>query len=352
MFKKYFARFSNSIGIDLGTTNTLVSLAGEGIVINEPSVVAINNKTNKIVALGTEAKNMMGRTPEHINIVRPIIDGVISDYEVTEEFLSYLINKANSLNKKFLRPKVVIGIPIGVTDVEVRAVEDAAEAAGAGEVYIIEEPAAAAIGVGLPVDTPKGSIIIDIGGGTTDIAILSLSGIVRRKSLKIAGDKMNQDIINYIKSHYKMMIGEKTSEEVKIEIGSALPNQHEPQKDMAIKGRDMTSGLPKEIIIDEADIREALLPSLFQIIEAVKEILEMAPPEVLGDILRDGIALTGGGALIKNIDKLFEAELKVNTYITDTPLTDVVKGAELILNNMEKFEEFIIKDSKVISLID
>ena len=202
MIKKFLRRFSNDIGIDLGTTNTLVSLAGAGIVINEPSVVAINNKTNKIIALGTEAKNMMGRTPEHISIVRPIIDGVISDYEVTEEFLSYLINKANNLNKKFLGPRVVIGIPIGITDVEIRAVEDAAISAGAREVFIIEEPAAAAIGMGLSVHTPVGSMIVDIGGGTTDIVILSLSGIVLRKSLKIAGDKMNQDIMAYLKSQY------------------------------------------------------------------------------------------------------------------------------------------------------
>lgn len=352
MFRKYFSKFSNDIGIDLGTTNTLVSLAGEGIVINEPSVVAINNKTNKIVALGTEAKNMMGRTPEHINIVRPIIDGVISDYEVTEEFLSYLINKANSLNKKFLRPRVVIGIPIGVTDVEIRAVEDAAEAAGAGEVYIVEEPAAAAIGMGISVDTPKGSIIVDIGGGTTDIAILSLSGIVRRKSLKIAGDKMNQDIITYIKNHYKMMIGEKTTEEVKIEIGSALPDEYGAIKEISVKGRDLVTGLPKEIMINETDIREAISPSLFQIIEAVKEILEVTPPEVLGDILRDGIILTGGGALIKNIDKLFEAELQVYTHISDNPLTDVARGAERILVNMEKHNEFIIKDGKEVLIID
>ncbi len=352
MFRKYFSKFSNDIGIDLGTTNTLVSLAGEGIVINEPSVVAINNKTNKIVALGTEAKNMMGRTPEHISIVRPIIDGVISDYEVTEEFLSYLINKANSLNKKFLRPRVVIGIPIGVTDVEIRAVEDAAIAAGAGEIYIIEEPAAAAIGMGLSIDTPKGIMVVDIGGGTTDIAILSLSGIVKRKSLKIAGDKMNQDIISYIKNNYKMIIGEKTSEEIKIEVGSVLNEEYNNLREVAVKGRDLVSGLPKEIIINELDIREAILPNIYQIIEAVKEILETTPPEVLGDILENGIVLTGGGSLIKNIDKFFKTELSVHTYISENPLIDVAKGAEKILSNMDKHNQLIIKDSKDIVLID
>ncbi len=352
MFRQYFSKFSNDIGIDLGTTNTLVSLAGRGIVINEPSVVAINNKTNKIVAIGKDAKNMMGRTPEHITIVRPIIDGVISDFEVTEEFLSYLINKANNINKKFLRPRVVIGIPIGITDVEVKAVEDAATAAGAGEVYIVEEPSAAAIGMGLAVDNPTGSLIIDIGGGTTDIAILSLSGIVQRKSLRIAGDKMNQDIISHIRNQYKVLIGEKTAEETKIEIGSALPDEdllH--QKEISIKGRDLVSGLPKEILINESDIREAMAPSIFQIVESVKEILEITAPEILGDILREGVVLTGGGSLIRNIDKFFESHLKVDVNISISPLTDVAVGSAIILSNLEKYNELIIKDSKDVSLL-
>lgn len=351
MFKKYFSRFHNDIGIDLGTTNTLVSLAGAGIVINEPSVVAINNKTNKIVALGVEAKNMIGRTPEHITIVRPIIDGVISDYEVTEEFLSYLINKANNLNRKFLRPRVVIGIPIGITDVEIRAVEDAATSAGAGEVYIVEEPAAAAIGMGLSIDNPSGCMVVDIGGGTTDIAILSLSGIVERKSLKIAGDKMNQDIINYIRTQYKVLIGEKTAEEIKIEIGSALPDDRPSKIEMSVKGRDIVTGLPKEIIVDEVDIREAMSSSLAQIIDAVKEILEVTPPELLGDILKDGIILTGGGSLIRNIDKLFEINLKVVANLSESPLVDVAVGAGMVLEDIDKYNELLIKDSRDVSLI-
>lgn len=353
MFNKYFSRFSNDIGIDLGTTNTLVSLRGTGIVINEPSVVAINNKTNKIVALGMEAKNMMGRTPEHITIVRPIIDGVISDYEVTEEFLGYIISKANNLNKKFLRPRVVIGIPIGVTDVEIRAVEDAANAAGAREVYILEEAAAAAIGMGLSIETPSGSMVVDIGGGTTDIAIISLSGIVKRKNLKIAGDKMNQDIISFIRNNYKILIGEKTAEEIKVEIGSALPDNHSmTEVGMSIKGRDLVSGLPKEIDITKSDIREAMAPSLSQIVEAVRETLETAPPEILGDILRDGIVLTGGGSLIKNINKLFEENLKVTTHISVSPLTDVVVGTEIVLSDLARYNELLIKDSKEIIPID
>ncbi|MEI6352924.1 MAG: rod shape-determining protein [Candidatus Nomurabacteria bacterium] len=351
MLKNLLRRFSNDIGIDLGTTNTLVSLAGMGIVINEPSVVAINNKTNKIVALGTEAKNMMGRTPEHINVVRPIIDGVISDYEVTEEFLSYLINKANSINKKFFGPRVVIGIPIGITDVEIRAVEDAAIAAGAREVFIIEEPAAAAIGMGLSVHTPTGSMIVDIGGGTTDIAILSLSGIVRRKSLKIAGDKMNSDIVAFIKTHYKVLIGEKTAEEIKIEIGSALPDNERDNHEMSVKGRDLVSGLPKEISISDVDIREAMYPSVVAIVEATKELLEVSPPEVLGDILRDGIVLTGGGAMIKNIDKLLEIQLKVKTIVSPNALIDVAIGCGIALHNIEKFDELIIKNPKDVSFV-
>ncbi|MDQ1282113.1 MAG: rod shape-determining protein MreB [Patescibacteria group bacterium] len=353
MIKKFLRRFSNDIGIDLGTTNTLVSLAGAGIVINEPSVVAINNKTNKIIALGTEAKNMMGRTPEHISIVRPIIDGVISDYEVTEEFLSYLINKANNLNKKFLGPRVVIGIPIGITDVEIRAVEDAAISAGAREVFIIEEPAAAAIGMGLSVHTPFGSMIVDIGGGTTDIAILSLSGIVLRKSIKIAGDKMNQDIISYLKSQYKIIIGEKTSEEIKLEIGSALPDEETSHhlREVSVKGRDLATGLPKEIMVGEIDIREAMYPSIALIVEATKEILEVSPPEVLGDIIKSGIILTGGGALIRNIEKLFEIQLKVKTTISQNALMDVATGCGFVLNEIEKFEQLVIKNVDDVSFV-
>lgn len=346
MFNKYFSRFSNDIGIDLGTTNTLVSLKGMGIVIDEPSVVAINSKTNKIVALGSEAKNMMGRTPEHITIVRPIIDGVISDYEVTAEFLSYLINKANGLNKKFLRPRVVVGIPIGVTDVEMRAVEDAATAAGAGEVYILEEAAAAAIGIGLSIENPSGSMIVDIGGGTTDIAIISLSGVVKRKNLKVAGDKMNQDIITHVRNQYKVLIGEKTAEEVKIAIGSALPDgENSPEEEISIKGRDLVSGLPKEIVLSEGDIREAMIPNIYQIIDAVKEILEVTPPEVLGDILKNGIILTGGGSLIKNIATLFEIQLKVPVHISVSPLTDVAVGAGVVLADLDRYSELIIRDS-------
>ena len=284
MFDRLFRHFSNDIGIDLGTANTLVYLRGRGIVINEPSVVALNAKTDRVVAVGNEAKNMMGRTPGHIRIVRPLVDGVISDYEVTEEMLSYLINKANEIDKKFFRPRVVIGIPVGVTNVEMRAVYDAAKSAGAREVYIVEEPMAAAIGVHLPIHEPVGSMIIDIGGGTTDVAVIALGGVVRSKSLKIAGDTMNNNIISYIRDEFKMLIGEKTSEYIKITIGSAVAG--EEGEEMTVKGRDLVTGLPREAVITDVDIREAMFSSVSSIVEAVKEVLETTPPEVLSDIMQ------------------------------------------------------------------
>lgn len=344
MFSKYLSRFSNNIGIDLGTSNTVICLSDHGIIFNEPTVVAINNKTNKIIAIGEEAMNMIGRTPEHIKIIRPINKGVISDYEITEEFLSILINKANSINKKFLRPQVIIGVPVNVTDVEIKAVEDVAMSAGAGKVFVIEEPALAALGMNLSIDTPKGVMIVDIGGGTTDIVILSLSGIVFRKSIKIAGEKMNKSIETYVRNNYKMIIGEKTTEEIKLSIASALLDEWTEIKSIAAKGRDQESGLPKEILIDENDIKEAINNDLLQIIEAIKEVLENAPTEVIGDILQDGIILTGGGALIKNIDKLFESKLNVKITLSDKPLSDVAFGAISFISKKEKNKEFIVKD--------
>lgn len=343
MFERFYKKFSNDIGIDLGTANTLVYVKGIGIVINEPSVVALNVKTDRIVAIGNEAKNMMGRTPNHIKIVKPIVDGVISDFEVTEEFLSYLINKANNSIKKFFGPRVVIGIPVGITNVEIRAVHDAAITAGAREIYIVEEPMAAAIGMDLSVHDALGSMVVDIGGGTTDIAIISLSGIVRSKSLKIAGEKINQDIISYIRSKFKILIGEKTAEEIKLNIGNAI-NDEDIEKEMLIKGRDLISGLPKEVLINESDIRESMYSSISQIIEATKEVLEITPPEILSDIMKNGIIITGGGALIKNINKLFNLQLKINCHISDEPLIDVVVGCSRILEDIERFKDCLVKD--------
>lgn len=347
MIQDFFRRFSNDIGIDLGTANTLVYVRGRGIVINEPSVVALNTKTNRVVAVGTEAKNMMGRTPSHIRVVRPLVDGVISDYEVTEEMLSYLINKANNMHKKPLRPRVLIGIPVGITNVEMRAVYDAAKSAGAKDVYIIEEPMAAAIGVQMPVHAPEGSMIIDIGGGTTDIAVISLSGIVRSKSLKVAGDKFIYDIVTYMRDEFKMLIGEKTAEYIKINIGSALPD--EEGEEMSVKGRDLVTGLPREAIITDVDIREAMYGSISLLVDSAREVLETTPPEVLSDIMHKGIVLTGGGALVRNLARLIEMQLKVPVTVSDDPLTAVARGTGIILENIDDFKDILISNTDEIS---
>lgn len=341
MFERFFTPFSNDIGIDLGTANTLVYLRGRGIVINEPSVVAINVKTNRVVAVGTEAKDMMGRTPHHIRIVRPLVDGVISDYEVTEEMLSYLINKANDMDRKFFRPRVVIGIPVGVTNVEMRAVYDAARSAGAREVFIVEEPMAAAIGIHMPIGEPIGNMIVDIGGGTTDIAVISLSGIVRSKSVKVAGDKLSTDIILYMRDEFKMLIGEKTAEHIKTLIGSALPIGD--GEEMSVKGRDLVTGLPREVIITDVDIREAMYASIAQLVEAIREVLETTPPEVLSDIMQNGFIITGGGSLIKGLPSLLSMQLKVPVNIAEDPLTAVARGTGIILEHFEAYKDVLVK---------
>jgi rod shape-determining protein MreB len=347
MLKKLYQSFSNDIGIDLGTANTLVYLRGRGIVIDEPSVVALNAKTSRVVAVGTEAKNMMGRTPSHIRIVRPLVDGVISDYEVTEEMLSYLINKANDVDKKLFRPKVVIGIPVGITNVEMRAVYDAAKSAGAREVYIVEEPMAAAIGVRMPIHEPVGSMIVDIGGGTTDIAVIALGGIVRSKSLKVAGDKLTEDIISYMRDEFKMLIGEKTAEYIKMTLGSAMPS--DDPEEMSIKGRDLVTGLPREAIITDVDIREAMYSSIVQLIDAIREVLETTPPEVLSDIMHKGITLSGGGALIRNLPPLLQMQLKVPVVVADDPLTAVARGTGVILEDIDTYRDILVENTDDIS---
>ncbi len=347
MFERFYRQFSNDIGIDLGTANCLVYLRGRGIVINEPSVVALNTKTSRVVAVGTEAKDMMGRTPSHIRIVRPLVDGVISDYEVTEEMLSYFINKANDSDKKLLRPRVVIGIPVGITNVEMRAVYDAAKSAGAREVYIVEEPMAAAIGVHMPIHDPVGSMIVDIGGGTTDIAVIALSGVVRAKSIKVAGDKLTEDIISYMRDEFKMLIGEKTGERIKITIGSALPDRE--GEELSVKGRDLVTGLPREAIITDVDIREAMYASVAQLVEAIREVLETTPPEVLSDIMHKGMVLSGGGAMIRNLPQLLEMQLKVPVTIADDPLTAVARGTGVILEHIETFKDILVQNTDDIS---
>lgn len=339
-FKLWKRKLTPRIGIDLGTANTLVYVEGRGIVINEPSIVAVNQKTGQVVAVGTQAKQMLGRTPSHIQAIRPLVDGVISDFEVTEEMLSYLLSKSQKGTKSFIGPEVVVGVPSGITNVETRAVRDAARNAGASEVHIVEEPMAAAIGIRLPVMEPLGSMIVDIGGGTTDIAVISMGGTVISKSLKIAGDRFNADIVNYIRNEFKILIGEKTAEAVKIGIGSILPG--EQAEEMTIKGRDLVTGLPREVIVTDADVREAVAPSLGTLVEAVKEVVETTPPEVLSDVMQRGMYLVGGGALIKRFDQALFEYVKIPVHIAPDPLTAVARGAGIILEKLETYKDVLI----------
>jgi rod shape-determining protein MreB len=339
--KKYF---SNNIGIDLGTANTLVYVRGKGIVINEPSVVAVNSKTGRVVAVGSDAKAMLGRTPGHINAVRPLVDGVISDFEVAEEMIAYLVGKAERETRtqgwRLFGPRVVVGVPSGITNVETRAVRDAARNAGASEVHIVEEPMAAAIGIRLPVLEPVGNMIIDIGGGTSDIAVISLGGVVRSKNLRVAGDKLNDDIISYVRGEFKILIGEKTAEAIKISIGSILPGRETLEAN--IKGRDLVSGLPREVVVTDADIREAISQSIDVLIESTKEVLETTPPEILSDVMARGIYLVGGGAMIKGLSELISEYTKIPVHLPADPLTAVCRGTGVILENMESYKDILI----------
>lgn len=337
----------NDVGIDLGTANMLVYVRGKGIILNEPSVVAVNQKTGQVVAIGTEAKNMLGRTPPHIIAVRPIVDGVISDFEVTEEMLHYLLNKAQSVSKKVLGPRVIVGVPSGITNVETRAVRDATKNAGASEVHIVEEPMAAAIGMHLPINEPVGNMVIDIGGGTADIAVISLGGVVSSKNVRIAGDKLNNDISAYIRSEFKILIGEKTAEIIKVSICSLLPG--EIPLEIQARGRDLITGLPREVVVTDSDIRDAVSHSIERLVEATKEVLEITPPEILSDIMHRGIHLAGGGALIKGFAKVLEEEVRMPVYIADDPLTCVVRGTGIILEKLDKFKEVLIADENDIS---
>ena len=345
--EQFYRLFSNDIGIDLGTANTLVYLRGRGVVINEPSIVAVNQKTGQVVAVGRQAKEMLGRTPGHITAIQPLVDGVVSDFEVTEEMLAYLINKAQQDRRTMLGPRVVIGVPSGITSVEIRAVRDAAQNAGAREVHIIEEPMAAAIGIKLPVHDPIGSMIVDIGGGTCDVAVISLGGIVQSKNIRIAGDKLNQDISGYIRSEFKILVGEKTAESLKIKAGSLLDNG-EPIE-ATVRGRDLVTGLPREVIITDADIREAISGSINHLVDAVKEVLETTPPEVLSDIMQRGIYLAGGGALIRGLPEALASVLGIPVYVTDDPLTSVVRGTGIVLEDVDRFREALIENENELS---
>lgn len=331
MFNYFWNLFSNDLAIDLGTANTLVNIRGEGIVLREPSVVALNSQTNEVQAVGMEAKQMLGRAPGSIIAIRPMKDGVIAHFEVTEKMIRHFIQKAHNNRKTLVRPRVVIAVPSGITQVEKRAVRDSAESAGAREVFLIDEPMAAAIGVGLPVQEPTGNMIIDIGGGTTEVAIISMSGIVYSKSIRIAGDEMDEAIVNYIKRKYNLLIGERTAEEVKISIGSAYPM--EKPMTMEVKGRDLVAGIPKTLEVSDEEIREALTETFGTIVEAVKIALERTPPELAADIVDKGVVVAGGGSLIKGLDTLLREATGLPITLADDPLSAVALGAGEVLKD-------------------
>lgn len=341
IFDKLFGYFSNDLAIDLGTANTLIYARGRGIVVSEPSVVAIKKESrgeNRVLAVGREAKDMLGRTPGGIQAIRPMKDGVIADFNVTQDMLRYFIMRAHS-RKLFVHPRIVICIPYGITEVEKRAVRESAESAGAREVYLIDEPMAAAIGAGLPITEPSGNMIVDIGGGTTEVAIISLRGIVHSNSVRVGGDKMDEAIIQHIKFKYSLLIGERTAELIKKTIGMADCPPEEERLTMSIKGRDQGTGLPRSIIINSDEIMEALSTPISQIVQGVKSALEQTPPELSADIIEKGIVLTGGGALLRNLDILIREETKLPVLIADDPLTCVVRGSGAILDNIDLLRE-------------
>ena len=342
---KFFSSLftSKDIGIDLGTANILVSLKQRGIILKEPSVVAIENETGAIIATGIEAKEMIGKTPERINAIRPMKDGVIADFTATQLMLKNIMKKVNKRHN-LGRPRVVVGVPSGITEVEKRAVEESVLQAGAKEVYLIEEPMAAAIGASLDVGEPSGSMIVDIGGGTTEVAVISLGGIVVSNSLRIAGDELDEDIENYLKRKFNLAIGETTAEEIKIEIGCAYPLMTELSKE--VKGRDLGTGLPKNIVITSAQVEEAINESIYKIVDAVKGALEKTPPELASDIVEKGIVLAGGGALLKNFDKLLSKETGMMVYIAEEPLDCVVRGTEKTLEDIERLRNVLVNARK------
>jgi rod shape-determining protein MreB and related proteins len=339
----WFNRLSNDIGIDLGTANTLVCVRGTGIVLNEPSVVAVERASRKVLAIGAAAKEMLGRTPGEIEAIRPLKDGVIADFEITEKLLSDFIKRVVR-HKYLMKPKIVISVPSGITEVEKRAVRDSAENAGAREVFLLPEPMAAAIGIGLPVESPTGIMIVDIGGGTSEIAVIALNGIVNNTSVRIAGDELNESIVLYLKKNYNLLIGELTAEEVKIKAGSAFPLDKE--ESIEIKGRDLVAGVPKTMKLSSAQVREAMAEPVDAIVEAIRQSLERTPPELASDILDRGIILTGGGALLRGLDKRIRQETNLPVIVADDPLTCVVRGCGAVLDNMLKYEKVVIRSRR------
>ena len=334
--------FSDDLAIDLGTANTLVYVKGKGIVLSEPSVVAVrlDSTKNRVLAVGTEAKNMLGRTPGNIVAIRPIKDGVIADFEVTEAMLRYFIHKVHN-RRKFVRPRIIIAVPSGITQVEKRAVRESAESAGAREVFLIEEPMAAAIGAGLPITEPTCNMVVDIGGGTTEVAVISLAGIVYSRSLRVAGDKMDMAIMQYVKRKYNLLIGERTSELIKTTIGNAYPDPQHVET-IEVKGRDLVSGIPKILAIDSEEVRSAISEQIDAIVETVKIALEQTPPELASDIVDRGIVLTGGGALLKNLDKLLMEQSGLPITIAEDPLTTVAMGTGKTLDSLEILKQVMI----------
>ena len=331
LISRFLSLFSSDMAIDLGTAHTLVYVQGKGIVLNEPSVVAIEKNSNKILAVGSEAKRMVGRTPGNIAAIRPMKEGVIADFEMAERMLRYFITKVHN-RSAFVRPRIIIGVPSRITQVEQRAVKESAELAGAREVYLIEEPVAAAIGAGLPITEPSGNMVVDIGGGTTDIAVISLGGIVYSESVKVAGDQIDSAIINHVKREYSLLVGEHMAERVKLEIGSAYPLPEKAQ--MMVKGRDLISGIPRTIVLEDTEIREALQESIATIVSAIKVALENTPPELAGDIIDRGIVLTGGGSLLKGLDARLRDETALPIVTVDDPLTSVVLGVGKTLEEL------------------
>jgi len=338
---KLLGRFSQNLGIDLGTANTLVYVEGKGIVINEPSVVAVNTRTDQILAVGAEAQKMLGKTPPHIVVTRPLVNGVISDFEVAEKMLKYFIDQIHEKSFTLMpRPKVVIGVPIDVTEVERKAVEDAVLSAGARQAYLVEEAMAAAIGARLPVQEAIGNLIIDIGGGTTEIAVIALGGVVTAKVITVAGDEMNRNIVQYAREEFNLLLGEPVAEEIKKKIGSAGDFKENLQIEM--RGRDLVSGLPKEIMVTEGHIKEAIAKSVQAIIENIKATLEVTPPDLVADIYERGMVLAGGGALLKNLDKTISKATQIPVRVADDPLTCVARGAGVVLENIENLKDLII----------
>ena len=341
----FFSNVSRDIGIDLGTANTLVYLKGKGIIINEPSVVAINKRTGQVLAIGREAKRMVGKTPGHIVATRPLVDGVVSDFEVTTQMLKYFIDKINKDSFALSpRPRVLIGIPSRITEVEKKAVIDAAMNAGAREAYLIEEPMAAAIGARLPVTDARGNMIVDIGGGTSEIAVISLGGIVSARSLRVAGDEMNEDIVRYCRDEFNLLVGEKTAEDIKIAVGSAFSLKE--GLSMPVRGRDLVSGLPKEVMVTDEQIREGLSRSIRIIIINIKTVIEETPPELLSDVMQRGVIIAGGGSMIRNLDKLIANQTEMPVRVMEDPLTAVVRGIGIVLEDLETLREVLVEDQR------